>query len=119
MTSQQYFPTADMSPGDMRNGQLHQELDRLTEIAQARYNEGLPITMINARCTSLLDEMERRGMLDTQRIPKIETHTCSCGDTHAVRFPEPAELPHSRACGIRPHVHHVEECAKDCPTCYA
>ena len=30
--------------------------------------------------------------------------------------PDPAPLPHSRACGIQPHDHGAA-CSSDCPTC--
>ena len=51
------------SPDEMSPAQIDAEIDRLDRIAKIRHDEGNPITMINMRISSLIDEMEKRGLL--------------------------------------------------------
>ena len=94
---------ATKAPEEMTADQLRSEVDRLSDIAERRYHEGKPIKFLCARCSALLDELERRGLLgneaeETEEItgPKMYPHA-------HVRRTDPNDPRCAyRACGHHP-----------------
>jgi len=56
-----------MQPGEMTPVQIHDEIDRLTDLAQKRYQQSLPFRFISNRISVLIDELEHRGEMPVER----------------------------------------------------